>query len=52
MLDKSTEAVTQEKICLEMQQIINRRLHERNVIDRATYETVKKELLKAIQANT
>jgi len=39
----------EKKVNLELQLILNRRLHEKGVIDRVTYETVTNELLKSIQ---
>ncbi|MDR2570716.1 MAG: hypothetical protein LBD23_10545 [Oscillospiraceae bacterium] len=39
-----------EEINIEMQLIINRRLYERNIIDRITYETAMNELLKSLKA--
>ena len=45
-MEKST--LTIEKMQLETQQIINRRLYERNVIDKFTYETVMNGILKEI----
>jgi hypothetical protein len=45
-----SETLTNEKIInLEMQLILNRRLYEKGVIDRATYENVTNELLKLLQ---
>ena len=49
MSEKIKEISTKEKTHLEIQLIINRRLYERNIIDRFTYETVMNELLKAIK---
>jgi len=49
MGEKSRDVLTKEQMLLELQLIINRRLYERNVIDRATYEATMSELLKNIQ---
>jgi len=49
MAVKCKETLTKEQLHLEIQLIINRRLFERNIIDKFTYETVMKELLKAIE---
>jgi hypothetical protein len=38
-----------EEINIEMQLIINRRIYERNIIDRLTYEMTMNELLKSLQ---
>jgi len=40
----------EEKIQLEIQQAINRRLYEKGVIDKVTYERAMNELLKSTQA--
>ena len=50
MAEKALKILTKEQMNLEIQLLINRRLHERNIIDKATYETVMNELLKDIQA--
>ena len=49
MSEKIKEIPTKEKMNLEIQLIINRRLYERNIIDRFTHEAVMNELLKAIK---
>jgi len=49
MNSKETQNLTKEEMNLEIQLIINRRLHERNIIDNATYQTVMNVLLKSIQ---
>jgi hypothetical protein len=49
MQEKNAETLTRDKMQLEVQLIINRRLYEKDVIDRVTYETVTNELLKSIQ---
>ena len=51
MAEKNGKILTKEEIYLEIQLIINRRLHERNVIDKATYETVLNGILKDIKSN-
>lgn len=45
----SAKTLTKDKMQLEIQQILNRRLYNKGIIDRVTYETVTNELLKAIQ---
>lgn len=50
MSENNAVTLTNEKkVNLELQLILNRRLHEKGVIDRVTYETVTNELLKSIQ---
>ena len=44
-----TKNLTKEKMNLEIQLIINRRLYERSVIDTATYQAAMNEILKSIQ---
>ena len=51
MKGTSKEKVTEDKMYLELQRIINQRLYDRNVIDRGTYEKVNRELLKQITNN-
>ena len=49
MAETCKKTLTKEQMHLEIQVIINRRLYERNIIDKFTYETVMNELLKAIE---
>jgi len=49
MSAKTAKILTNDKMQLEIQQILNRRLYDKGVIDRVTYETITNELLKAIQ---
>jgi len=49
MYVKETKDLTKEEINLEIKLIINRRLYDKNIIDRLTYETAMNELLKSLQ---
>jgi len=49
MVETRRDVTTENHLHLEIQLIINRRLYERNVIDTATYETAKNEILRELQ---
>ena len=49
MTESCKEITTEKQMNLEIQLIINRRLYERNVIDKFTYETVANQILKEIK---
>ena len=46
---KGTQDLTKDGMNLEIQLIINRRLYDRNIINRVTYETAMNDLLKSLQ---
>ena len=49
MAEPCRAITTEKEMHLEIQLIINRRLYERNVIDRLAYEKVMNGILKDIQ---
>ena len=49
LVEENRKNLTKDKMNLEMQLIINKRLHERNIIDNVTYETISNEILRELQ---